>query len=109
MSLSPRASRLAFWISMLILPSLAFSCGGAGSGPGNNESVVIKVDGSSTVFPITEAVAVSGLVRHWSTVVNGRQADKAAFKKDINRLVAGARKQMAQMSGKPAATMTATK
>src|SRR6185503_15511173 len=29
---------------------------------------------------LTEAVVMSGLVRHWSTVVNGRQADKAAFK-----------------------------
>jgi hypothetical protein len=55
---------------------------------------------------------MSGLVRHWSTVVNGRQADKAAFKKDINRLVAGARKHMAaQMpAARPGATaMTATK
>src|SRR6185369_2269844 len=42
---------------------------------------------------LTEAVA--RMVRHWSTVINGRQADKAAFKKDINRLVAGAKKHMA--------------
>ena len=44
---------------------------------------------------LTEAVAMAGMVRHWSTVINGRQADKAAFKKDINRLVAGAKKHMA--------------
>jgi AhpD family alkylhydroperoxidase len=44
---------------------------------------------------ITEAVAMAGLVRHWSTFLNGRQADRVAFKKDINRLVAGARKAMA--------------
>jgi AhpD family alkylhydroperoxidase len=44
---------------------------------------------------ITEAVAMAGLVRHWSTFLNGRQADKATFKKDVNRLVAGARKAMA--------------
>jgi AhpD family alkylhydroperoxidase len=66
-----------------------------------------KLEGA-TDRELTEAVAVSGLVRHWSTILNGRQADKAAFKKDINRLVAGARKHMAQTAGKPA-TMTATK
>jgi AhpD family alkylhydroperoxidase len=60
---------------------------------------------------VTEAVAISALTRHWSTVVNGRQADKAAFKKDINRLVAGAKKHMAAAPAparKPAPTMTAT-
>lgn len=31
--------------------------GGRGAGPGSTESTVIKIDGSSTVFPITEAVA----------------------------------------------------
>jgi AhpD family alkylhydroperoxidase len=69
-----------------------------------------KLEGA-TERELTEAVAVSGLVRHWSTVINGRQADKAAFKKDINRLVAGAKKHMAAQgpAGKPAATMAATK
>jgi AhpD family alkylhydroperoxidase len=71
-----------------------------------------KLDGA-TERELTEAVAMSGLVRHWSTVVNGRQADKAAFKKDINRIVAGARKHMAaaqpQPAVKPAATMATMK
>jgi AhpD family alkylhydroperoxidase len=59
---------------------------------------------------LTEAVAMAGLTRHWSTVVNGRQADRAAFKKDINRLVAGAKKHMAAAgAGKPATAMTATR
>jgi AhpD family alkylhydroperoxidase len=44
---------------------------------------------------LTEAVAMAGLVRHWSTILNGRQADKAAFKKDIDMLVKGAKKHMA--------------
>jgi len=44
---------------------------------------------------LTEAVAMAGMVRHWSTILNGRQADKVAFKKDISRLVAGAKKHMA--------------
>jgi AhpD family alkylhydroperoxidase len=70
-----------------------------------------KLEGA-TDRELTEAIAVSGVVRHWSTVVNGRQADKAAFKKDINRLVAGARKHMAAAqtsAGKPSSTMAATK
>ena len=69
-----------------------------------------KLEGA-TDREVGEAIAMAGLVRHWSTIVNGRQADKVAFKKDINRLVAGARKHMAgaMMSGKPAATMAATK
>jgi AhpD family alkylhydroperoxidase len=44
---------------------------------------------------ITEAVAMAGAVRYWSTILNGRQVDKAMFKKDVNRLVAGAKKMMA--------------
>jgi AhpD family alkylhydroperoxidase len=55
---------------------------------------------------ITEAVAMAGLVRYWSTILNGRQVDKVTFKKDINRLVAGAKKHMAAQ--KPSA-MTAVK
>ena len=35
---------------------LGIACGGSGTGPGATEAAVIKVDGSSTVFPITEAV-----------------------------------------------------
>jgi AhpD family alkylhydroperoxidase len=58
-----------------------------------------KLEGASE-REITEAVAIAGLVRHWSTILNGRQADKAAFKKDINRLVAGARKHMAAQGPK---------
>jgi phosphate transport system substrate-binding protein len=38
------------------LALLGIACGG-GAGPGGAESSVIKIDGSSTVFPITEAVA----------------------------------------------------
>jgi AhpD family alkylhydroperoxidase len=59
---------------------------------------------------LTEAVAMAGLVRHWSTIVNGRQVDKAAFKKDISRIVAGAKKHMAATpASRPGATMTAVK
>jgi len=69
-----------------------------------------KLEGA-TDREVGEAIAMAGLVRHWSTIVNGRQADKVAFKKDINRLVAGAKKHMAAATmpaGKPAATMATT-
>ena len=56
MPLLARNSRAVLLISLLILPSLAFSCSGGPAGPAG-DAAVIKVDGSSTVFPITEAVA----------------------------------------------------
>lgn len=55
---------------------------------------------------ITEAVAMGGLVRYWSTLLNGRQVDKATFKKDISRLVAAAKKHMAAQAA-PAMTAAA--
>lgn len=53
---TPRGTALILATS---LATLGFACGGGGApaGPATNESAVIKVDGSSTVFPVTEAVA----------------------------------------------------
>jgi AhpD family alkylhydroperoxidase len=53
-----------------------------------------KLEGASE-RELAEAVAMAGLTRHWSTILNGRQVDKAAFRKDVSRLVAAARKHMA--------------
>ena len=53
-----------------------------------------KAEGASE-REITEAIAMAGAVRYWSTILNGRQVDKAMFKKDVTRLVAGAKKMMA--------------
>jgi len=69
-----------------------------------------KLEGASD-RELSEAVAMAGLTRHWSTIINGRQVDKAAFKKDITRLVAAARKHMAaaqQQQSTPPMTATAT-
>jgi phosphate transport system substrate-binding protein len=47
------------WTALLATVSLAlfgFACGDGG-GTGSSEAAVIKIDGSSTVFPVTEAVA----------------------------------------------------
>ncbi len=50
----PSSTVISLVVSLFVLIGLA--CGGGGTNPGG-ESTVIKVDGSSTVFPITEAVA----------------------------------------------------
>ena len=54
---SSKISRLVALLAAGSLALIGFACGGGGgTGPGG-QSAVIKVDGSSTVFPITEAVA----------------------------------------------------
>lgn len=53
-----KPSLLSLVVLVGLLAWLGLACGGgAGTGPGGAESTVIKIDGSSTVFPITEAVA----------------------------------------------------
>lgn len=49
-----------------------------------------KLNGASDE-EIKEAVAMAGLTRMGSTVLNGNQTDAAQFKKDIQRIVAGAK------------------
>ena len=44
-------------LAIAVCTLLGFACGGGRSDGGPTESAVIKIDGSSTVFPITEAVA----------------------------------------------------
>jgi AhpD family alkylhydroperoxidase len=66
---------------------------------------------------ISEALAMAALTRHWSTVLNGMQTDENAFKRDIDKLVKGAKKMMpaksmdvSQKGGpKPGMGMAATK
>src|SRR5688500_7122087 len=50
----------ALKVAVAVIAALAVvgvACGGGNPGSGANESAVIKIDGSSTVFPVTEAVA----------------------------------------------------
>jgi AhpD family alkylhydroperoxidase len=55
---------------------------------------------------ISEALAMASLTRHWSTVLNGLAFDEAAFHRDVDRIVKGAKKMMpskpAEVSQKPA-------
>lgn len=51
------ATKMAL-VAIAVCTLLGFACSGGRSGaPGTGGSTVIKIDGSSTVFPITEAVA----------------------------------------------------
>ena len=58
------------------------------------DTMFAKASGASD-REIREAVAMAAIVRHWSTILNGLQADKATFKKDIERLVREAKKKSA--------------
>jgi len=49
-----------------------------------------KLEGA-TEREIAEAVATSAVVREWSTLLNGMQTDEVQFRKDVDRLVAGAK------------------
>ncbi len=51
-----------------------------------------KLDGA-TDEEIEEAIAMAGLTRMGSTMFNGNQIDHAQFKKDLQRIVAGAKAQ----------------
>jgi AhpD family alkylhydroperoxidase len=49
----------------------------------------------ATEREIAEAIGMSAITRHWSTYLNGSQTDEAAFKRDIDKLVRGAKKAAA--------------
>jgi len=49
-----------------------------------------KLNGA-TDAEITEAIAMASLTRSMSTLLNGLQVDEAQFKRDVDRLVAGAK------------------
>jgi AhpD family alkylhydroperoxidase len=54
-----------------------------------------KLNGA-TDKEIGEAVAMAALTRHWSTVLNGSLIDEAAFRKEVDQIVANARKAVAK-------------
>jgi AhpD family alkylhydroperoxidase len=45
---------------------------------------------------IKEAVAMAALTRHWSTILNGNQIDKAAFRKEVAQVVDHVKKTSAK-------------
>jgi AhpD family alkylhydroperoxidase len=56
---------------------------------------VAKLAGA-TEAELQEAIAMAALTRAASTVLNGGQVDRAGFRKDVDRIVAGARKHAAR-------------
>ena len=48
-----------------------------------------------------EAVMMAGITRHWSTVLNGLQLDKKAFRKEADKIMAYVKKMMSEMAGNP--------
>ena len=46
----------------------------------------------ATQREIKDAVALSSIVRHWSTFLNGMQTDKATFRREVDRVLAGGKK-----------------
>jgi AhpD family alkylhydroperoxidase len=59
-----------------------------------------KLEGASE-REIAEAVAMAALTRHWSTYLNGMQIDEAGFKRDVARLIKGAKKHAAAAANAP--------
>jgi AhpD family alkylhydroperoxidase len=50
---------------------------------------------------VAEAVAVAGMERHWSAYFYGMQLDQTAFKADVARIVANAKKQQPASNAAP--------
>ncbi len=47
-----------------------------------------------------EAVTITAILRHWSTVINGSQIDKTLFKKEVDNVMAHIKKMMDESNGK---------
>jgi len=45
---------------------------------------------------VHEAISLAAVVRHWSTFLNGSQMDEQAFRRDVDRVVADAKKKRAE-------------
>jgi AhpD family alkylhydroperoxidase len=58
---------------------------------------VAKLNGATDV-EIREAVAMAGITRHWSTVLNGSLVDEAEFRRDVDQVVKNVKKAMAKAS-----------
>jgi len=56
--------------------------------------------GGASEREIDETLAMASHVRNWSTMLNGLQVDKAAFKKDIDKVVKNVKKSMPKTASK---------
>ncbi|MFO0746417.1 MAG: carboxymuconolactone decarboxylase family protein [Myxococcota bacterium] len=55
-----------------------------------HSTVAGKLLGASDA-ELREAVTMAAIVRHWSTVLNGMQIDRTAFRREVDRLLGGAK------------------
>jgi phosphate transport system substrate-binding protein len=78
-----QAPRLTAFFTLGCLVLLSFACGGGTANGPTNEVAVIKVDGSSTVFPITEAVAEEFQREGKAKVTVGISGTGGGFKKFV--------------------------
>lgn len=46
-----------------------------------------------------EAVTMSAIIRHWSTMLNGMQMDKNEFRKEVDQVMSNVKKMMEEMKG----------
>jgi phosphate transport system substrate-binding protein len=70
------------WLDALVLFAAPLGCGGQGSGE------IVAIDGSSTVYPITEAVAEEYQKEHPARVTIGISGTGGGFKKFCQREIA---------------------
>lgn len=77
-----KALQITALLAITCLALFGFACG-SGSGPTSNEAAVIKIDGSSTVFPITEAVAEEFQKLGKTKVTVGISGTGGGFKKFV--------------------------
>lgn len=48
----------------------------------------------------SEAITMTAILRHWSTVLNGALIDKEEFKKEVDKVMSNIKKMMEEMHGK---------
>lgn len=63
------------------------------------EQTATLADGATRTEQL-EAVMMAAISRHWSTVLNGAQIDKAEFKKEVEQVMSYVKKMMADAGGK---------
>lgn len=63
------------------------------------DTEMAKLNGATTA-EIQEAVAMAGMVRHWSTVLNGLMQDEKAFQKEVDGIFMHLQKRMGPVKTK---------
>lgn len=62
-----------------------------------------SLNNGATAQEQAEAIVMAALTRHWSTVLNGSQMDKVAFKDEADQIMSYVKRMMEKSGGKPPA------